>query len=277
MNSQGPAPGEPKVPPRAILYVDDSGIGGATGVTLLSGLLAATDRWTEFSKVWQAILDEEPAVSAFHMTDAFGRRGNFARWSQDERNRRFEHLTNAIIDHVLCSCTVYLATADYDLIVRGRVPKTLDDPFHVLFTSIVAGLFKFRQVDLPSIAPIDIVFDYQEQFGRKSLATVDDLWPILRSEETGILGTATMRKKGQRIVPLEAADMVAWCQHRKATKPDGQHLAAYRKLLTRIPRNHSRADVQFLRRYVREGFGPRSEPQGVSATRASPSRESGSG
>jgi hypothetical protein len=147
-----------------------------------------------------------------------------------------------------------MATSDYEEHVRGKVSKRLDDAYFVTFTCMLSGISKIQELDRRAHAPVDIVLDYHEQFGHKALETLGELRRILGPEEDSLLGEIRMRGKQERRIPLEAADMLAWCQYRKLTRPDGAHLPIYRSLIGRIPRNHFQAGPRFLQGYARSGW-----------------------
>lgn len=54
-------------------YFDDSGSHGGEGIYVLGGFLAPSVSWPNFSAEWQNVLNKEPAIDYFKMSEAICR------------------------------------------------------------------------------------------------------------------------------------------------------------------------------------------------------------
>src|ERR1035438_8201059 len=69
------------------VVVDDSGR-GQPPYLVLAGCILDVERWTAFTDLWQAILDEHPRIEYFKMQEANGREDQFAGFTSEARDKK---------------------------------------------------------------------------------------------------------------------------------------------------------------------------------------------
>lgn len=238
-------------------YFDESG-GRDTGLVLMSGYVAPRTGWGDLVDAWELVLGLEPKVSKWHMVDAARLQGEFANWTEKERDDRLRRLTALIRGTVTCQVTAAVRYEDYEDIVRGRVPQDQDNPDLLCAAGVVAFLFRARTRF--GISRVDIVYDHKEETAKKRLYHTNDLRPVLSEEESEFLGTVECKPNlpMKDRIPLQAADILAWHQHRAGVNPrDGGARWAWmesilepeRRLSIRFQREHLRAMAEEAARY----------------------------
>src|SRR5271155_3017525 len=58
------------------VYVDESGRGQESGAYVAAGFIASVETWLEFSRDWQIVRDEPPALAYFKTKEAMGMGGS---------------------------------------------------------------------------------------------------------------------------------------------------------------------------------------------------------
>ena len=80
------------------VYIDDSNV-GVEPVSVLAGWAATEETWASFEKDWSAALGMSPRLAYFKETEANGRSGEFAGWSDQSFADRMHLLMRIIADH----------------------------------------------------------------------------------------------------------------------------------------------------------------------------------
>lgn len=185
------------------VYIDESGKGDPP-VFVLAGFIARADQWTAFNEEWIAALSEVPAVAAFHMTDA--------RWSGNDV--KLPRLLDIIRRHVLVGIAISVLHADYETEIRGKIAKRLDHPYSMVFYSIFVTAAAW-QLEVGLDEKMDFIFDEQ----RSESDFLELHWPKILSampdEIKRRIGGRPIHADDKEIIPLQAADILAWYLRRK--------------------------------------------------------------
>jgi hypothetical protein len=209
----------------SIAYLDESGDTDDGHTFVLAGFLARAEDWSEFARAWQASLDGPPLCPPVHMTDISGKGKNgWERFSDNEREQRLFKLVT-----VIESSPVHAFAAIVDLpkfLKAAKMLDKMDKPhvsiwrkrlFHKVYApaavAVVRSMLGFEEAIGKRFGRIDFVFDRQQEFGgavKKNVETVlDGVLAVSDATARARLGvTKWLSKDG--IVPLQAADMLAW-------------------------------------------------------------------
>ncbi len=198
-------------------FVDDSGGKGSTRHFVLVSLISTSESWASFSDEWRACLKEYPAVTVFKMKEAAGLSGRFYGVSAANRDRKLRRLAQ-IINRYARIVTHSMIDLEAHSLTWANLPKPRNDPYFWTFQcTILAACFALWDAGLRE--RFEIVFDEQVICGPRA-----KLWyPVIKSimehrepEAASILPEAPRFQTDDDALPIQAADLFAWCM-RKAT------------------------------------------------------------
>lgn len=203
-------------------YIDDSGTHDSSDVVSMGAFIAPFETWAACQLDWCAILDREP-VEMFHMSKCEAGVDPFF-WPWARRAALIHDLRQTIIQYKLLGTAFSVSHHDWDELVVGEDREYLGNAVDMAFGSSIGLLVSYARQLYPG-EPIALVVD--DQKCRK-----EDLQRILANYETlkekyPELVTATFGSM-LNVVPLQAADMLAWESYRYAQEwlaTDGKPVA----------------------------------------------------
>lgn len=205
------------------VFVDDSGGHGQGRHFVLVGLVAESDAWARFSEEWRACLDTPPKISLLKMRDAAGLRGEFNRWSAQDRDDKLRALARVINRHVKF---VIWTVIDLDAHAKtwANNPKPHGEVYFWPFHTITMGVC-FDLWDHGWRERFEVIFDEQVIFGPRAKAWYPIVKEVVRLREPDaheIMPIEPVFRTDDDALPIQAADMYAWCIRRNTDKPDDQ-------------------------------------------------------
>jgi hypothetical protein len=182
--------------------VDASGKGDPD-LLVIAGYIAPAETWIEFSKEWQARLDQAQ-MPYFKMNEMI-RRPEIAGWFYKVLE---EYDVSAAI-----SCAI--RTADLVKVVQETSwppiiinIKAISNPYNFAFKAIIDGLVR-HQVHLGISEPVDFIFDEESEKG--PLLEAWDLMKLSSEPEfRRLMGDTPAYRDDRKVLPLQAADLYAW-------------------------------------------------------------------
>jgi hypothetical protein len=112
-------------------YFDDSGSDANSRYYVLAGFIASVEQWKDASIKWRRVLDQEPALRYFKMSEAMAMEGQFKTgWTVPLRNQRILELVQVIeeLDPPRIEC--FLKRSNFDLFVKGIIRSdAFNDPY----------------------------------------------------------------------------------------------------------------------------------------------------
>lgn len=213
-------------------YVDDSGSNPEpNSVFVLAGYLMEEPRWEDFAERWDAQLRRPFAVDYCRMSDAEAGDGPFEGMDRIHRNRKVKDLAEVIRDCHPSALSVVMTWKDYIAHIKGQVDPRLDNPYAVLFFKMLAMhaalQAKINEVtpqeikDQHGIAikPVDFIFDDQGSAGLKCLQWYGTLRDRVNGPDRIVISNTPQFKDDRELLPLQAADMLAWHVRRAYSHP----------------------------------------------------------
>jgi hypothetical protein len=205
-------------------FFDDSGSG--VPVFVLSGYVSPACWWEDFSKEWQALLDESPTLRYFKMREAAQLCDEFSGMKVTERNERIQKFFRLIRKAVHLSVSSVIPIALFNKIWKGNVggdTKHWDDPYYVALWDIVSLLieqhFQTRMRESlvtkddqsPSAyGTLDFIFDDNPRLA----AIVPPYYQIIRTALhplfRGWIGESPRFENDKDHLPLQACDAQSW-------------------------------------------------------------------
>jgi uncharacterized protein DUF3800 len=197
-------------------YFDDSGSHGGEGLYVLGGFLAPSVSWPRFNAEWRGVLKKDPAIVYFKMSEAISLRGQFDRWPSPLRDQKVFELAEVAERWAVARISAMVWKEDFDAHIKGASPwRELDNPYFLLFNQIIVLTVGYilelgkRALDM-SNAKVEFVFDEQGVLGRDAVGWWDVLKQALEPEKAQLLGIPPEFGSDKRLLPLQAADLLAW-------------------------------------------------------------------
>lgn len=190
-------------------YSDDSGSHTGDKRLFLAGYIHRADDWRAFSDDWKAALDEAPTLKSLHMVESF--RG----WSTHAREEKLERLAAVIAKYKPISIECSISTKDFRDSLRAHVPYDLRHAYGYCFHVLVvksAELVGHYGLE----GPLDFIFDEQGSVGLNSILWYPIMKQLASPAVKKILGGTPVFKSDEDVLPLQAADMLAW--HRRVVR-----------------------------------------------------------
>jgi hypothetical protein len=195
-------------------YVDETGADGNSPVFLFSALICEAIIWAKFSTDWDSCLRASPSIRYFKMDEAAGRSDEFYRFSIAERDEKVKQLC-----HILGATSAVELSCSMDMGAFGDTwGKTAGKPLseHYFFPFHITNIAVAHQVgDLGATEPYEIFFDEQRIFGPRAKAW----YPIMRAFQDepvkALMPVEPFFHSDRDILPLQAADLIAWIERAK--------------------------------------------------------------
>lgn len=199
------------------LYVDDSGKAGHSPVMVLAGYLAPAEQWAAFSNEWQALLDE-CGVPIFRMAEAWRLGVEWHHLGALGRDQLIARLIGCIRRHAKMAFVNSMPIEGFNHYLR-----VTEDPAHhlsriylVLFYSFLSRVY-FHAYKYHFDQCVEIVFDEQGGESQKTiLSMMDQFREIAGSNFRDLIIPTPAFRTDQDMIPLQAADMLAWLVRREA-------------------------------------------------------------
>jgi Protein of unknown function (DUF3800) len=196
-------------------YIDDSGRGNPP-VYILAGWLMGAEKWAAFSDEWKAALDEAPAIRYFKMKEAATcREGEFLGWRNDARDAKLLRLALIIQKYGPLGIGFALKNADYGAIAKNLMSGVTDiwkrfkDPYLFSCYGLMIGFIR-SQRNLGISSPVDFIFDEQMRLSAYVDEAYEFLAETLPEKARPLMGGRPVHKDDKKVLPLQAADMLAW-------------------------------------------------------------------
>jgi Protein of unknown function (DUF3800) len=203
------------------VYVDDSASDDGDQRLLLAGYINTADKWIRFSDAWQEELDHSPRIRYLKMAEANNLGGEFRGWKPEDRDEKLKGLARVIRHFAPASIHSSISRREFKTIVSPVAPYGFNRPYFYCFQAIIVPLANsMLEFGLPKV-PVDFIFDEQEEVGEEARF----FYRIIRDSQPAavrsILSRDPIFRDDKQVLPLQAADMLAWHVRRNhISKPD---------------------------------------------------------
>lgn len=191
-------------------YVDDTNKGNEP-VFALGGLVAPVENWLAFTDAWDAQLRESPRIRYFKASEASGLGGQFRDWQPVVRDQKVAGLISIINDHAIGYLGCAVIKQDWNEVFRGKLAKTMDSPVYFSYMRIIITLLAgmYSRADMGSIA--EFIFDEENETIYREVL---NFWLEAKKEYPRRfrkrMGNAPVMDDDEKLLPLQAADLIAW-------------------------------------------------------------------
>lgn len=205
-------------------YVDDSGntSSNSNPAFFLAGYLAPSATWTVISDEWFRLLSELPKIAYLKASEAESLKCQFCKenWSTTKRDTKIGKFTSLLQEHrsEIHGLVVSLQWDDFineqsKLLDAGWVEARLIVPYEILFHGILNMTTNYMMKTLKKRERIEFIFDNQNEIGDIALKSYRIVKKMLPQEQTDLIVDPTFRDE-QEVLPLQAADLLAWSTRR---------------------------------------------------------------
>lgn len=217
-------------------FVDESGKDEKSAYLILGGYVLPADRWMTFSEDWSRVLNAAPKASYYHANEAEGRTGAFEGVAREFVRMKTLDLLAVIEKHEPVGLLSWMKYDDWQ-ILQPRVRPGFDDAFYPLFDWIIKTLFVHQASSGIFECSTDFVFDDHTDDNLKA-----NLVKIHGSIRAGVktepklykmLGSSPTFQDDQKVLPLQAADLLVWHKRRQLNFPQEKR-EIYKKLADTI-------------------------------------------
>lgn len=220
-------------------FVDDSGGKGQSRHFVLAGLVSDSARWSAFSEDWRACLEQHPRIPVFKMREAAACSGAFRIFSpsqRDDRLRSFAQIINRYVEFAIWSVVDLEAHAETWAKFVKPQSEVYFWPFHTLIMGTCFDLWEecnWRE-------RFEIIFDEQKIFGERARAWYPIVREVMRQkhpEESQILPIDPLFRKDDEFLPIQAADLWAWCIRKNTDDPSADSFNWLLSEMTNVSRS----------------------------------------
>jgi len=197
-----------------VAYIDDSGTDRKGHVATLAGFIASAEQWHEFSGKWRSVLNQHPRIEYFKMKEAHRLEDQFKEFSVPERDQRVSQLAALIGElkpHAVASVVWWEDFREFQKCFTNPVQVYL-----VLYQSVFWTILTTLRLRFPG-EQVEIVYDEQGALGTKAASVNDWATLALSKRYRSVLAGNPVHRDSKRVLPLQAADMLAWHIRRGAT------------------------------------------------------------
>lgn len=230
-----------------VAHIDDSGSNGKdTPVMVLAGYLARAESWQTFSEKWKAALNGPPKIERFHAVEAYRLQDNFKHISKEYRDDLIASLSEIIAEHAPTGIASVLHWDHFRHFKSGFTHPL--DAYRVMFFRTIWSVLELTNKSFPG-EQVEIVFDDQGTLGTQAASLHDWAALSLSKKMRGILAGRPVHRSSKYVLPLQAADLLAW-NVRRASQADGINISAIPPVLRKDLLLYKMDGTYFDKRYA---------------------------
>jgi hypothetical protein len=197
-------------------FVDESGGKGQGRNFVMAALAGHSEAWANFTDEWRECLAQSPGIRSFKMREAVSGRGQFHGWPAQERNALLLKLARIINQYARIAI---FSVADLEAHAKTW-EKTNEKPRNELYfwpfhNIIMAAGFSLWDAGLRE--RFEVIFDENVIFGPRARAWYPVVRAVCKHKEPDvytIIPVDPIFRTDDELLPLQAADLVAWCIRR---------------------------------------------------------------
>ncbi|MNU70909.1 hypothetical protein D3C71_603270 [compost metagenome] len=202
-------------------FVDDSTSSLGEQRLYLCAYINTADKWAVFSDAWDRALRATPAIEYFKASEAENLNGQFRGWDADTRDKKVILLATVIRLSEPWGCHTSVDTLVWKKHLRGVAPYGIGNAYFAAFHGVIANAARLHS-DLGFSVPVDFVFDEQGGLGLEALMFHDWMVGSFSPEQRAAIGSTPVFRDDKQVLPLQAADMLAWHIRREQEDREGE-------------------------------------------------------
>jgi hypothetical protein len=199
------------------VFVDDGGLDEKSSVLTFSALIGEASKWAEFSDKWDTCLRESPSIRYFKMDEAVGKNHEFYGFTEIERDNKLRSLCAVINGVSATEISALLDLSGHTNSWGKTASRPLSEPYFFPFQTINMEVAYEVGAMGATEQPYEIFFDENVIFGPRAKAW----YPVMRAFQDEpvkkLMPIEPFFRSDMDILPLQAADLVAWIERQYET------------------------------------------------------------
>jgi hypothetical protein len=230
-------------------YMDDSGSEPQSKVFLLSGFILETENWERFSDEWQYQLRRDPRIEYFKMYEASAREGQFRGWREEFVLCKVKDLLSVIEHYQPTGISCMVDWRDYLREFGALAVDDLKGPYALLFQLAFQAIKRHQQRLRIYPTAVDVDFDDQGKVGKFAAQLYGDMKERFPAQWKQMLGRMPIMLNEKEVLPLQAADMLAWSERNSLVRENSDWNWLYSRL-DPLVKSRMQYDAEDLRMLV---------------------------
>jgi Protein of unknown function (DUF3800) len=190
-------------------YIDDSVSQSGDGRLFLAGYINSTENWMRFSDAWERELHYPKSVDYLHMVEANGLRGQFRGWGRRQRDKKVSRFAEVIRRYRPESFHWSIDRSDFLELIEPYAPRGLSSLHYVGTFGVVAMVTRYLASQKVE-ANVDFIFDEQADVSADIPLFFDYMTRSIPKAARKMINGAPIFRNDREMLPLQAADMLAW-------------------------------------------------------------------
>jgi hypothetical protein len=205
-----------------VAYIDES----KSSNLLMAGFISTVEKWADFSEAWKKELDRPPAIPFFHMKEVLREKGGiFDEVPMQDRIDKVKKLIAVVNDWADVDFSCWMKLESYNRILKPTLNawkklKKFDQPY--LWQFVVGVLEGMSSLEIYGRKGnrIQFVFDQNETLFDNARKRYEELFSKLDAfAEARAIVDGVDERDDKIVLPLQAADLLAWNINRASSKP----------------------------------------------------------
>jgi hypothetical protein len=189
---------------------------------LMAAYILPASKWIGFADEWyHCCVKHKPYIRFFHAVEAESLTGEFLGMSPEFRNAKVRDLAAVIGKWGPANIQCWVSHHDYNAYVAGRIPPELDDPYYLLWEQTIA-VMAMAGIHFEISEPVDFIFDEKKHMEQRVFNAYFQIVKHADPFLARLLGDTPRFASDEKVVPLQAADMLAWNLRRAISYPGEQ-------------------------------------------------------
>jgi hypothetical protein len=227
-------------------FGDDSGSHEQSPIMTLAVVVAEHKRWKIFSDEWQSVLVSDRPLQPhkrhiyFSSSDAETLNGCFQGFTRKEADEKVNLLTEIVLSHMDYAMLSAIKWEHFKQVFQTGVPKTKSGrmhnfckhPYYLCFHDVVGCVLQKHWAD--NLGEVDFMFDEQGKMLTRCIQMFKEARVRKEFEaELREIAQASQIVPGddKLVLPLQAADLVAWQARNRSWPHTGRDTSSARKLV----------------------------------------------
>jgi hypothetical protein len=202
-------------------YIDDSGTSPDLSVAVAGAWIAPFTEWKRFESEWKRAMEKE-GFSCFHSSEcaAKNRKSEFANWDTAKQQRVFGRLRQVVKKFASKGMAFGVSKRDYDEVVVSGDRKILGQDHYVFALRSLFGVIEKWRAKRRINDRLEYVFDWIEPRDKRRKEIELTMHQMEQTDNAlaryGYYDGCYSFRKRCDVIPLQAADLLAWSHFQNA-------------------------------------------------------------